>query len=297
MKKKIAIMGAGIIASGVGKTLLSKGYEVNCYNRTKSNASGLTAAGAVYFDTPAAAAKGCDLVISVVWNKDAFDSIMLGKDGLYENAAKGQIFIDMSTQLPATAEEAAAEFAKKGAYFLDAPIHGSKDEANAGGLWIMAGGDREVYDKASELLSAMGETVHYMGGSGKGYAAKLCGNHLVSTVVAAVCESIVLAAKAGIDPEEIVKVWMESDFRSPVVGGVGGSVINRDFDVSFHLRTMVKDTELIRNFSESLNVPVFLSNIVHEVNKVGQNMGFGEEDASAVVKVFEHMAATEVKKK
>ncbi len=289
-------MGAGIIATGVGRTLIANGYEVSCYNRTKANAADLIAAGAVYCASPAEAAAGADIVISAVWNKEAFDHIMLGEKGLYANAAAGQIFLDMSTQLPDTAVAAAAEFSKKGAYFLDSPIHGSKDEANSGGLWIMVGGDKAVYDKALDLLKVLGETIHYMGGTGKGYASKLCGNHLVSTIVAAVCESIVLAAKAGVDPEEILKVWQESDFRSPVVGGVGGSTISRNFDVSFHLRTMVKDTELIRNFSESLNVPVFLSNIVHEVNKVGLNMGFGDENASAVVKVFEHMAGAEVKK-
>lgn len=296
MNKKIALMGAGIIATGLGRTLMNNGFSVNCYNRTKKNAADLIAAGAVYFDTPAAAAAGADFVISAVWNKEAFDQIMLGTDGLYENAASGQIFIDMSTQLPETSITAASELKKRGAEFIDAPIHGSKGEANSGGLWIMAGGEKAAYEKALAILSVVGETVHYMGGHGKGYATKLCGNHLVSTVVAAVCESLVLANKAGIDPEEIVKVWMESDFRSPVVGGVGASAINRDFDVSFHLRTMVKDTELIRNFSESLNVPVFLSNVVHEMNKVGQNMGFGDENASAIVKVFEHMASTEIGK-
>ena len=290
-------MGAGVIAQGVGKTLLSNGFRVRCYNRTEANAAALVAAGAEYCSTPAAAADGADVVISAVWNKQAFDSLMLGEDGLYKNAASGQVFIDMSTQLPDTAVEAAGIFAEKGAFFLDAPIHGSRAEANSGGLWIMVGGDEKVFADARELLLVLGETVHYMGDNGKGYAAKLCGNHLVSTVVAAVCESMVLASKAGIDPDEILKVWQESDFRSPVVGGVGRSVIDRDFDVSFHLRTMVKDTELIRNYSESLDVPVFLSNIVHEVNKVGLNMGFGEENASAVVKVFEHMASAEVSAK
>ena len=85
-------------------------------------------------------------------------------------------------------------------------------------------------------------------------------------------------------------MWMESDFRSPVVDGVGNSIISRDFDVSFHLRTMVKDTELIRNFSESIQVPVLIANTVHELNKVGLNKGWGGENASAVVKVFEDMA-------
>jgi 3-hydroxyisobutyrate dehydrogenase-like beta-hydroxyacid dehydrogenase len=133
-----------------------------------------------------------------------------------------------------------------------------------------------------------------MGKSGSGYATKLCGNHLVSTIVAALCESMVLAAKAGLDPKEVLSVWMDSDFRSPVVEGTGNSIISRDFEVSFHLRTMVKDTELIRNFSESLQVPVLLSNVVHEVNKFAQNEGYGEENASAVVKVFEKMAGTTI---
>lgn len=295
MGKKIAVIGTGIMGTGMGKTLLSAGFEVVCYNRSKEHAKELISAGAGYFDSPAAAAEGADFIISMLWNKAAFDSVMTGADGLVENAVSGQIYIDMSTQLPEAGVQAAVEFAKKGADFLDAPVHGTKGEANAGGLWIMAGGDKAVYDRAAEVLDILGETRHYMGGHGKGYATKLCGNHLVSTIVAALCESMVLASKAGLDPKEVLKVWMESDFRSPVVEGVGGSIISRDFDVSFHLRTMVKDTELIRNFSESIDVPVLLSNIVHEVNKVGLNMGFGEENASAVVKVFEHMAGVKIK--
>jgi len=294
MSKKIAIIGTGIMGTGMGRTLLTAGFEVSCYNRTQDNAADLIAAGAEYFNTPAKAASGADFIISMLWNKDAFDSVMTGPDGLYENAVSGQIYIDMSTQLPEAGVEAAVAFAKKGADFLDAPVHGTKGEANSGGLWIMAGGERAVYDKALDVLSVVGETYHFMGGHGKGYATKLCGNHLVSTIVAALCESMVLASKADLDPSEVLKVWMESDFRSPVVDGVGNSIISRDFDVSFHLRTMVKDTELIRNFSESINVPVLLSNIVHEINKIGLNMGFGEENASAVVKVFEKMASKEI---
>ncbi|MBI9108996.1 MAG: NAD(P)-dependent oxidoreductase [Spirochaetales bacterium] len=294
MEKRIAIIGTGIMGTGMGKTLLSSGFEVKCYNRTKDNAADLIAAGAEYCNTPAAAAKGADFIISMLWDKSAFDSVMNGADGLIENACSGQIYIDMSTQLPEAGVSAAEAFRKNGADFLDAPVHGTKGEANSGGLWIMAGGEKAVYDRAVQVLSVVGETYHYMGGHGKGYATKLCGNHLVSTIVAALCESMVLASKAGLDPKEVLKVWMESDFRSPVVEGVGNSIISRDFDVSFHLRTMVKDTELIRNFSESLSVPVLLSNIVHEVNKIGLNMGYGEENASAVVKVFETMAGSKI---
>ena len=288
--KKIAVIGTGIMGTGMGLTLLNAGYEVCCYNRTEANAQRLVDAGAAYAATPAGAAEGADVVIIMMWNKQALESALLGPDGLVAHAVAGQVYMDMSTQLPETAAWAAGLFAEKGAEFLDAPVHGTKGESENGGLWIMVGGKERVYEQVLPVIQCIGETWHYMGENGKGYAAKLCGNHLVSTIVAAICESMVMAGKAGLDQEELVKLWLESDFRSPVVDGVGHSIINRDFEVSFHLRTMVKDTELIRNYSESIGVPVLLSNVVHELNKVGENMGFGEENASAVVKVFEHMA-------
>jgi len=290
MGKRAAVIGTGIMGTGIGKTLLRNGWQLSCYNRTRGNAQDLVSAGAEYFATPSEAASGVDFVILMPWDINALKYMLEGDNGLFTNAAKGQIFLDMSTQLPETALREAEGFSACGASFLDAPVHGTKGEANGGGLWIMAGGDRAVYEKAIPLLEVIGETHHHMGDHGKGFAAKLCGNHLVSTIVAALGESMVLAEKAGIDRTEILKLWMESDFRSPVVDGVGNSIINRDFEVSFHLRTMVKDTELIRNFSESIQVPVLLSNTVHELNKVGLNKGWGEENASAVVKVFEDMA-------
>lgn len=290
MMKRIAVIGTGIMGTGIGLTLMEHGYELSCWNRTEAHAQRLIKAGASFCSSPAAAAEGADLVIMMLWNKAALESALRSEEGLFAGAAADQIFIDMSTQLPETAKWAAESFAQKAAHFLDAPVHGTKGEAESGGLWIMAGGERAIFDRAVEILSVIGETAHYMGPHGSGYAAKLCGNHLVSSIVAALCESMTLAGKAGLDREELLKVWMESDFRSPVVDGVGHSILNRDFDVSFHLRTMVKDTELIHAYAEELKVPMLIANVVHELNKTGENMGFGEENASAVVKVFERMA-------
>ena len=287
MRKKAAVIGTGIMGTGMGKTLLKEGWEISCWNRTPENAEELVKAGAELSSTPAEASSGAEYIISILWSKEALESAATGDTGLFSSAKPGQIYIDMSTQLPETAVWQAGEYEKAGADFLDSPVHGTKGEANNGGLWVMCGGKKDTFDKAEEILSIVGKTVHYMGDHGKGYAAKLCGNHLVSTIVAAICESMVMGKKAGLNPKELLNVWMDSDFRSPVVEGVGNSIITRDFDVSFHLRTMVKDTELIRNFSESIKVPVLLSNIVHEVNKIGENKGWGEENASAVVKVFE----------
>lgn len=292
-KMNIAVIGTGIMGTGIGLTLLSKGHTVHCYNRTRENAQELIAAGGKYFSSPAEAAKDAEYIIIFVWNKEALYNVLNGESGLVMGARQGQIYIDMSTQLPETAKEEVKMFKAKGADFIDAPVHGSKAEARNGGLWIMAGADSQVFAKALPLLKEIGETVHYMGPVGSGCVAKLCGNHLVSAIVASLGESLVMAKKSGISSEELLKLWSEVDFRSPIIDGVGHSMINHEFDVSFHLRTMVKDTELIRNYSESIGVPVLISNIVHELNKVGQNMGWGEQNASAIVKVFEKFAGVE----
>jgi len=294
-KLKVAVIGTGIMGTGVGLTLRSKGHDVTVWNRTKENAAELIQAGAVWKPTPRAAAEGADFVVLLVWNEPALQAVNAGPDGLYAGAKAGQIYIDMSTQLPGTAVAEAAEFAKRGAAFLDAPVHGTKGEARSGGLWIMVGGDRAVYDRAMPLFQAIGETVHYMGTTGRGCAAKLCGNHFVSAILAAMGEALALAEKAGVDGFELVKLWGESDFRSPIVEGAGNSMLKHQFGVSFHLRTMVKDTELVRNLSEELGVPVILSNVVHELNKVAQNRGYGEENASAIYKLFQEMAGLPVK--
>jgi 3-hydroxyisobutyrate dehydrogenase-like beta-hydroxyacid dehydrogenase len=292
---KVAIIGTGIMGTGVGLTLRAKGHQVSCWNRTKANAKELLDAGATWGATPRQAAVGADYVVNLVWNEAALQAVLEGPDGLYAAARAGQIYLDMSTQLPATAERQAAEFGRRGAAFLDAPVHGTRGESRSGGLWIMVGGDRAAYDRALPLFKLIGETVHYMGGTGKGCAAKLCGNHLVSAILASMAESLAMACKAGLDGHELLKLWGESDFRSPILAGAGGSMLSHDFAVSFHLRTMVKDTELVRNFSESIGVPVLLSNTVHELNKVCENKGWGDLNASAIFKLFEEMAGLPAK--
>ncbi len=139
---KAAIIGTGVMGTGMGKVLLDQGFEVSCYNRTEKNAGDLVSAGSVYYNTPAKAAQSAEVVISMMWSKEALDSVMLGADGLLPNALEGQLFIDMSTQLPETGVWLAEKFGDKKALFLDAPVHGSKSEANSGELWIMVGGGK-----------------------------------------------------------------------------------------------------------------------------------------------------------
>lgn len=294
MKEKVGVVGLGIMGLGIAKNLLKAGYPVSVYNRTKKKTSECADLGASVCETPREIAENCDIVIVMVWDLSALKDVTLGPDGLLEGAHEGQVMIDMSTQMPKTALWEQEMYAKKGVSFLDAPVHGTKAEVNAGGLWIMAGGERSVFEKVKPLFEVLGETYHYMGPTGKGFATKMCGQLYVSSLVAALAEALVFASKAGIDVREALKLWGESDFRSPLLEGFGNAVLERDFSVSFHLRTMVKDTNLVKDFAEDLGMPLFIPSIVHEMFKVGMNKGFGEENASAIVKVIEDMAGAKV---
>jgi 3-hydroxyisobutyrate dehydrogenase-like beta-hydroxyacid dehydrogenase len=288
---KIAIIGCGVMGTGVGLTLLAKGHEVSCYNRNPANPNNATlvAAGARLCATPSEAAAHASHVIVLVWNEAALHEVVNGPQGLVANARAGQVFIDMSTQLPQTSRAVAAQFKAVGASYIDAPVHGSRAEAHAGGMWVMVGADDAAWNAALPVLNEVAATVHQMGPVGAGSAAKLCGNHLVSAIVASLAESLAMAKKSGLDCHELIKLWGESDFRSPIIEGAGKAMVDGDFAVSFHLRTMVKDTELIRNHSESIGVPVMISNTVHELNKAAQNLGWGELNATAIYKLFELM--------
>jgi len=289
---KIAIIGCGVMGTGVGLTLLAKGHEVSCYNRNPANTNNATllSAGARLCGSPGEAAEHASHVIVLVWNEAALHEVVDGAGGLLASARAGQVFIDMSTQLPQTSRAVAAQFETLGASYIDAPVHGSRAEAHSGGLWVMVGADEAAWNAALPVLNAVAASVHHMGPVGAGSAAKLCGNHLVSAIVASLAESLAMAKKSGLDTHELIKLWGESDFRSPIIEGAGKAMVDGDFAVSFHLRTMVKDTELIRNHSESIGVPVMISNTVHELNKAAQNLGWGELNATAIYKLFELMA-------
>jgi 3-hydroxyisobutyrate dehydrogenase-like beta-hydroxyacid dehydrogenase len=293
--EKIGLIGLGVMGQGIASNILKAGYPLTIYNRTTGKVKEFLQKGAKQASTPKQAAESSDILIIMVWDTHALKAVMEGPNGALAGAHRGLTVIDMSTMTPEISKWEAARLEEKGAEFLDAPVHGTKGEVHAGGLWLMAGGKKEVFEQMIPIFKVLCETYHYVGPTGQGSALKLCGNLYVSTLVAALCEALVLAVKAGIKPSDALQLWGESDFKSPLLSGFGKAVCQRNFDVSFHLRTMVKDTDYVRKFAGELGFPVPVSSNVHEIYKMAQCMGWGEENASAVIKLFEQMAGVEVK--
>ncbi len=201
----------------------------------------------------------------------------------------------MSTVLPATSLREQEAYAKRGVDFLDAPVFGSKNESADAKLWIMAAGNKAIFEKVKPVLEHLGQTVHYFGKNGNAAAMKLVGNLIVALEMEALAEGLVLAQKAGLDLNTVMEVVKVADFRSPLLVSNGQNILKRDFSPSFALKLMLKDADLIEKFGNSLQSPIPAMRVVEKNLAAAVALGFGNENASALIKALEKEAGVEVK--
>ena len=162
-------------------------------------------------------------------NDQAVEEVVFSSKGILSGIKEGQIAIDMSTVLPATSLREQEAYAKRGVDFLDAPVFGSRQEAADAKLWIMAAGDKAIFEKVKPVLEHLGQTVHYFGKNGNAAGMKLVGNLIVALELEALAEGLVLAQKAGLDLKTVMEVVKVADFRLPLLVSNGQNILKRDF--------------------------------------------------------------------
>jgi len=282
------------MGSGMAFNLLKAGYELTVWNRSAEKCKPFARKGARVADTPADAARDVDLVIYMLSNDQAVEEVVFGAKGILSGIKEGQVAMDMSTVLPAMSLREQEAYAKRGVDFLDAPVFGSKQEAAEAKLWIMAAGNKAIFEKVKPVLAKLGQTVHYFGKNGNAAAMKLVGNLMVALELEALAEGLVLAQKAGLDLNTVMEVVKVADFRSPLLVSNGQNIVKRDFSTSFALKLMLKDAGLIEKFGESLESPIPALRVVEKNLASAVDLGFGTENASALIKALEKQAGVEV---
>jgi len=295
MIKTISYLGLGTMGSGMASNLLKAGYELTVWNRSIEKYEPFRRNGAHVADTPADAVRDVDLVIYSLGNDQAVEEVVFGVEGILSGIKEGQIAIDMSTVLPATSLREQEAYAKRGVDFLDAPVFGSKQESAEAKLWIMAAGNQAVFEKVKPVLEHLGQTVHYFGKNGNAAAMKLVGNLIVALEMEALAEGLVLAQKAGLDLNTVMEVVKVADFRSPLLVSNGQNILKRNFSPGFALRLMLKDADLIEKFGNSQQSPIPALGVVEKNLAAAVALGFGTENASALIKALEKEAGVEVK--
>jgi len=295
MIKTISYLGLGTMGSGMATNLLKAGYELTVWNRSVDKCEPFAKKGARVADTPADAVRNVDLVMYSLSNDQAVEEVVFGAKGILSGIKEGQIALDMSTVLPATSLREQEAYAKRGVDFLDAPVFGSKQESAQAKLWIMAAGNKAIFEQVEPVLEHLSQTVHYFGKNGNAAAMKLVGNLIVALEMEALAEGLVLAQKAGLNLSTVMEVVKVADFRSSLLVNNGQNILERDFSTSFALKLMLKDAGLIEKFAESLESPIPALRVVEKNLASAVALGFGNENASALIKALEKKAGVEVK--
>ncbi len=295
MIKTIAYLGLGTMGSGMAANLLKAGYQLTVWNRNPEKCEPFARKGARVADTPADAVRDVDLVMYSLSDDQAVEDVVFGSKGILSGIKEGQIAIDMSTVLPAMSLREQKAYADHGVDFLDAPVFGSKKESADAKLWIMAAGNKAIFEKVKPVLEHVGQTVHYFGKNGNAAAMKLVGNLIVALEMEALAEGLMLAQKAGLDLNTVMEVVKVADFRSPLLVSNGQNILKRDFSTSFALRLMLKDADLIKKFAESLESPIPALRVVEKNLAAAVALDFGTENASALIRALEKEAGVEVK--
>jgi 3-hydroxyisobutyrate dehydrogenase-like beta-hydroxyacid dehydrogenase len=290
----IGFLGLGIMGQGMVKNLVASGHQVTAWNRSPVDVEAL---GATRAESIKDAVSGFDYVMYCLADDKAVEDVVLAEGGVMTHVSEGSIVIDLSTINPLTSAKESQAYAAKGIRFLDAPVFGSKGEANSGGLWIIVGGNKETFDEAQKVLAPISETTHYMGQSGNGTKMKLVGNLIVASQLEALGEALTLAKKAGLELQDVLDVLRVTDFKSPIFDGVGAAVLADDYSPSFALKLMLKDANLIKTFADSLSSPIPSTEVTRSVIAEAVDKGWGEENASALIKVISERAGVNLSSK
>ena len=279
----IAYLGMGTMGSGMAANLAKAGHDVRAWNRTPKTNPVLEAAGLSVTTDLAQAIAGAEIVMYCLSDDAAVTDLVFGAHSLIDHVPAGALVIDLSTIDPETSNRERAAFENKGHHFLDAPVFGTKGEAEGAGLWIVVGGPRDAFDTARPLLDAISANVHYMGEGGNGTAMKLVGNLLVASQIQALGEALTLAKKAGLDLADVQGVLDVADFRTPIYYGVGRGAQVGDYTVNFALDLMLKDAKLIQAFAKRLGSPVPTAATAQKYIEESISDGNGALNASALI--------------
>jgi len=294
--KKIGFIGLGIMGKPMSKNLLKAGYEVVALDTNKKNLDEVVAAGAKAADSPRAVAEQVSIVITMLPNSPQVREVVLGERGVIEGAKAGSILIDMSSIAPLVSRQIAEQLAAKGVEMLDAPVSGGQPKAIEGTLSVMVGGKKEIFDRCYDVMEAMAGSVVLTGAIGAGNITKLANQIIVAINIAAMSEALVLASKAGVEPELVYQAIRGGLAGSTVLDAKAPLVMDRKFNPGFRINLHIKDLANVLDTSHELGVPLPLTAAVMEMLLTLKVKGMGDLDHGTLVRYYEDMAGVEVKR-
>ena len=293
---QIGFVGLGIMGRPMSRNLLKAGYSVVVYDVVAAAVADVVQSGATSAGSGKDVAAQSDVIVTMLPDGPDVEAAVLGVGGILEGAKAGSVVVDMSSISPIVAQKVAAACEAKGVDFVDAPVSGGEPKAIEGTLAIMVGGKPEVFERVRPMLEKLGSTVTLTGAVGAGNVTKLANQIMVACNIAAMGEALVLATKAGLDPEVVFNAVKGGLAGSTVLNAKAPMVIARNFKPGFRIRLHQKDLRNALLAAESLKVSLPMTSMVQQTLIALMNEGKGDLDHSAIVNFIEDMAGIETRK-
>ncbi|CEG26634.1 NAD(P)-dependent oxidoreductase [Bacillus sp. B-jedd] len=250
----VSFIGTGVMGKSMAGHLLSAGFRVTVYTRTKEKAESLLEKGAEWAETPADAAQKANVIFTMVGYPNDVEEVYFGEQGLFDNAKEGTYFIDMTTSTPTLAKKLYDEAKSRGMHSIDAPVSGGDIGAREARLAVMAGGDEEDFKAVLPLLEKLGTNIVYQGKAGSGQHTKMCNQIAIASNMLGVSEAIVYAEKAGLDPETVLKSISTGAAGSWSLTNLAPRMINGDFEPGFYIKHFIKDMKIALEEAEKMGM-------------------------------------------
>ena len=296
MDKTIAFVGIGVMGYPMCDHMIDAGFKLKVFNKTPAKCDGLVKKGAVLASSLQDAAKDADIIFTMLPNEAIVREVILGEGGLASTAKKGCIFSNSSTVSPDSNISLGQELTNRGFVFLDSPVTGSGLQAKDGSLLFIASGEKAAFDEVLPLYKAMGVDAIYAGPTiGAASYAKVCSNAMMAMNMLSFCESVVMAKKAGVDPQVFVNFCAGGGPRSAMADKKVGKIVKRDFSPAFRTALMFKDTGLAAQIAHDFEIPTPALNLAKEMFQIACLEGYADDDVCAIVKCYEKWAGIEVK--
>ena len=293
---QIGFVGLGIMGAPMALKLIEAGFSLKVYNRTdRPRVQRVVDAGAERVATPAAAAKGSDVIITIVTDTPDVEEVILGEDGVRETARVGATVIDMSTISTRVTRDIAAALNEKGVHMLDAPVSGGDVGAQQGTLSIMVGGEQSVFDDCLPVFEAMGKHINLIGGNGAGQTTKACNQIAVAGANLAMAEALMLAATSDLDVGKVVDAISGGAAGSWQLTNLGPRILKGDFAPGFMVRLQQKDLKLVLEAANDVKLALPGVSLAHQFFNIVERLGCADEGTQALIKAYEVQAGKEAR--
>jgi 3-hydroxyisobutyrate dehydrogenase-like beta-hydroxyacid dehydrogenase len=283
----IGLIGAGTMGILAAESVIKAGHRLAVYDINAESLAKAERLGAISTLSPAQVATQAELILMLLPTPHHIEQVVTGVNGLLSQARQGQVIIDMSTVDPDSTRRMGAHAAQVGVVYLDAPILG---RPSAHGRWVLpVGGDAAVVERCRPVLEVIGRKVVHVGPLGAGNTLKLLNALMFSAINVMTAEMMAIATKAGLAPELLYKTLAESEAAtvSGLFKEVGGKIVKRDFSPTFAIDLLCKDNGLAVTMAKSCGAPPLVASVVQTMNELARARGLGNEDTSALIKVYE----------